>query len=375
MKKEKRFPYLLKAKLNYDKIILTTDIIWKEFIMANKEVTIKDVAKLAECSPTTVSRVINNSDHPVSKDTEDKVKAAIEKLNFSPNRIAQGLKSDKSNIIGVIVHDICDSYFAEMVKGIEEFISGHEYIVNIYNTSRSVEKEVHAVKMLKANRADAIVLAGGALMDKEYEQQMYTLIEQLKAQGTILLGITPHPFEINNINLGNKKAAETITEYLLENGHREIAFVDGPEKLYTSFLRREGLKDKLKENGLELPDELIFTGDFSFEGGRKAALELIDKIDQFTAVFAANDATALGLIWELNNQGIKVPDDISVVGIDDLPEAKYSYPPLTTVSLPIHQLGTNIGKYLLENLKEKKNSDFSNVELKLIERNSVKNIG
>ncbi|WP_108140024.1 LacI family DNA-binding transcriptional regulator [Halanaerobium saccharolyticum] len=343
--------------------------------MANKEVTIKDVAKLAECSPTTVSRVINNSDHPVSKDTEDKVKAAIEKLNFSPNRIAQGLKSDKSNIIGVIVHDICDSYFAEMVKGIEEFISGHEYIVNIYNTSRSVEKEVHAVKMLKANRADAIVLAGGALMDKEYEQQMYTLIEQLKAQGTILLGITPHPFEINNINLGNKKAAETITEYLLENGHREIAFVDGPEKLYTSFLRREGLKDKLKENGLELPDELIFAGDFSFEGGRKAALELIDKIDQFTAVFAANDATALGLIWELNNQGIKVPDDISVVGIDDLPEAKYSYPPLTTVSLPIHQLGTNIGKYLLENLKEKKNSDFSNIELKLIERNSVKNIG
>ena len=374
MIKEKRFPYLLKAKLNYDKIILTTDGIWKEFIMANKEVTIKDVAKLAECSPTTVSRVINNSDHPVSKDTEDKVKAAIEKLNFSPNRIAQGLKSDKSNIIGVIVHDICDSYFAEMVKGIEEFISGYDYIVNIYNTSRSVEKEVHAVKMLKANRADAIVLAGGALMDKEYEQQMYSLIEQLKAQGTILLGVTPHPFDIYNINLGNKKAAETITEYLLENGHRKIAFIDGPEKLYTSYLRREGLKDKLKENGLELPDELIFAGDFSFEGGRRAALKLMEKIDQVTAVFAANDATALGLIWELNNQGIKVPDDISVVGIDDLPEAKYSYPPLTTVSLPIHQLGTNIGKYLLETLKEKKNSDFSNVELKLIERESVKNI-
>jgi len=372
--KEKRFPYLLKAKLNYDKIILTTDGIWKEFIMANKEVTIKDVAKLAECSPTTVSRVINNSDHPVSKDTEDKVKAAIEKLNFSPNRIAQGLKSDKSNIIGVIVHDICDSYFAEMVKGIEEFISGYDYIVNIYNTSRSVEKEVHAVKMLKANRADAIVLAGGALMDKEYEQQMYSLIEQLKAQGTILLGVTPHPFDIYNINLGNKKAAETITEYLLENGHRKIAFIDGPEKLYTSYLRREGLKDKLKENGLELPDELIFAGDFSFEGGRRAALKLMEKIDQVTAVFAANDATALGLNWELNNQGIKVPDDISVVGIDDLPEAKYSYPPLTTVSLPIHQLGTNIGKYLLETLKEKKNSDFSNVELKLIERESVKNI-
>ncbi|MFW6267000.1 MAG: LacI family DNA-binding transcriptional regulator [Halanaerobium sp.] len=342
--------------------------------MANKEVTIKDVAKLAECSPTTVSRVINNSDHPVSKDTAEKVKAAIEKLNFSPNRIAQGLKSDKSNIIGVIVHDICDSYFAEMVKGIEEFISGHEYIVNIYNTSRSVEKEVHAVNMLKANRADAIVLAGGALMDQEYEQKMYNLIEKLKAQGTILLGVTPHPFEINNISLGNKKAAEMITEHLLENGHQKIAFIDGPENLYTSYLRREGLKKGLQKKGLTLKEDLIFSGDFSFEGGRKAALKLLEKIDQVTAVLAANDATALGLIWELNNQGINVPEDISVVGIDDLPEAKYSYPPLTTISLPIHRLGTNIGKYLLENLKEKKNSEFERIDLKLIKRNSVKNI-
>ena len=342
--------------------------------MANKEITIKDVARLAECSPTTVSRVINNSDHPVSKDTAEKVEAAIKKLNFSPNRIAQGLKSDKSNIIGVIVHDICDSYFAQMVKGIEEFISGHDYIVNIYNTSRSVEKELHAVSMLKANRADAIVLAGGALMDKEYEQKMYTMVEQLKSQGTVLLGVTPHPFEINNISLGNKKAAAMIGDYLVQNGHQKIAFVDGPEKLYTSYLRREGLKESLKNHGLQLKEDLIFAGDFSFEGGRKAALKIMEKVDQITAVVGANDATALGLIWELNNQGIKVPADISVVGIDDLPEAKYSYPPLTTISLPIYQLGTNIGKYLLESLKSDQQPELDNIEMHLIERKSVKNI-
>ncbi|MFW5687183.1 MAG: LacI family DNA-binding transcriptional regulator, partial [Halanaerobium sp.] len=130
----------------------------------------------------------------------------------------------------------------------------------------------------------------------------------------------------------------------------------------------------LQKKGLTLKEDLIFSGDFSFEGGRKAALKLLEKIDQVTAVLAANDATALGLIWELNNQGINVPEDISVVGIDDLPEAKYSYPPLTTISLPIHRLGTNIGKYLLENLKEKKNSEFERIDLKLIKRNSVKNI-
>ena len=173
--------------------------------MANKEITIKDVAKLAECSPTTVSRVINNSDHPVSKDTAEKVEAAIEKLNFSPNRIAQGLKSDRSNIIGVIVHDICDSYFAQMVKGIEEFISGHEYIVNIYNTSRSVEKELHAFNLLKANRADAIILAGGALMNKEYEQKMRSMIDQLKNQNTCLLYTSDAADEEDSVDLGGRR--------------------------------------------------------------------------------------------------------------------------------------------------------------------------
>lgn len=342
--------------------------------MVNKEITIKDVANLAECSPTTVSRVINNSDHPVSKETEEKVRDAIEKLNFSPNRIAQGLKSDKSNIIGIIVHDICDSYFAQMVKGLEEFISGHEYIVNIYNTGRSIDKEIHAANMLKANRADAVVFAGSALMDEKYKTEMSKIIEQLKSKQTELLGVTPHPFAIRNINLGNEKAAKLIGEYLIKNGHKNIAYIEGPQKLYTNHLRKKGLKKVLAKNNLTLKEELIFNGDFTFEGGREAALKLLDKIDSITAVVAANDATALGLMWELDNQGYKVPEDISVVGIDDLPEAKYSYPPLTTVALPIYELGTNMGKYLLSRLKNNEDYEFENVEINLVERESVKKI-
>ncbi|KXS50028.1 LacI family DNA-binding transcriptional regulator [Halanaerobium congolense] len=342
--------------------------------MANKEITIKDVAKLAECSPTTVSRVINNSDHPVSKETAEKVEAAIKKLNFSPNRIAQGLKSDRSNIIGVIVHDICDSYFAQMVKGIEEFISGHEYIVNIYNTSRSVEKELHAFNLLKANRADAIILAGGALMDKKYEQKMHSMINQLQNQNTLVLGITPHPFDIKNIILGNDRALEVITDKVIEYGHRKIAYIDGPEKLYTSYLRKKGFKKSLEKNDIAVDDNLIFKGDFSFNGGRKAALEIIKKINSITAVVAANDSTALGAMWELNHQAIKVPDQISVVGIDNLPEAKYSYPPLTTIEIPIYQLGTNIGEYLLNRLNENCNYQFKDIKIKLIMRNSLKRL-
>ncbi len=336
-----------------------------------KEITIKDVAKLAGCSPTTVSRVINNSDHPVSKDTADKVEAAIKKLNFSPNRIAQGLKSDKSNIIGVIVHDICDSYFAQMVKGIEEFISGHDYIVNIYNTNRDVDTELHAVSMLKANRADAVVFAGGAIMDKRYEREMYELVKSLKKQNTLLLGVTPHPFDIKNINLENENTAQMITEYVINKGHRKIAYVKGPENVYTSILRLNGFKKALKDNDIHLNTNLLFQGDFSFEGGRRAALGILDSKEEITAVVASNDATALGLIWELNNQGVNVPKDISVVGIDDLPEAKYSYPALTTVSLPIYDLGAMIGRYLLENLNNEDGFQITDIERKLVERDSV----
>ncbi|PRX28289.1 LacI family transcriptional regulator [Orenia metallireducens] len=343
--------------------------------MEKSEITIKDVAKLAGCSPTTVSRVINNSDHPVSSKTKALVKEAIKELNFRPNRIAQGLKSDKSHIIGVIVHDICDSYFAQMVKGIEEFISDYDYIINIYNTNRGIEKELHSVNMLKVNRADAVVFAGSTLLDEEYRKIMGEYVQNLKKQGTVIVGVTPHPFEIVNIELGNELAAQTITDYVLNKGHRKIAYVAGPKILNTSQQRSEGFKKALKCRGIEVDNRLIIRSDFSFEGGRKAALELLDNIDEVTAVVAANDATALGLMWELNNQGIKVPQDVSVVGVDDLPEAKYSYPPLTTISLPVYKLGKQIGEYLINKLHGNKIvDDPANVQISLIERGSVRDL-
>lgn len=322
--------------------------------MDNNKISIKDVARLAGVSPTTVSRVINKSEHPVNVKTREVVEAAIEKLNFEPNRLAQGLINNKSNIIGVIVHDISDPYFAEILKGIKEVISDR-YIVNIYNTFRDIDKELRAVNMLRANKADAVVFTGGSLLDDYYRDKMNNYIK--------------------TIEIGNKLAAQMITDYLINLNHRKIAYINGPEILGTTMERLAGYKNSLINHGLSINNNYIIKGNFSFEGGRRAALELLSISNEITAVVAANDETALGLIWELKNKGLDIPGDISVVGIGNIPMARYSYPPLTTISLPIYKLGVQIGEYIIDRLCDEQFIDEGfDVEIGLVERNSVKEV-
>jgi len=338
------------------------------------KVSIKDVAKMAGVSPTTVSRVINNSDHPVSDTTRIKVEEAVKKLKFEPNRLAQGLSSNKSNIIGVVVHDISDDYFSELLKGIESVLYGEKYIVNIYNTYRDVEKELMAVDMLRSNKADAVIFTGGSLLDDDYNKNINAIIGQLRNDGSIIVGVTPHPFAMVNFEIGNISAARKVTNYLFNKGHREIAYVNGPEILNTSYQRYRGVLQAFKANDLRFDYNLLFNGDFTFAGGRKAALKVIRKIANISAVVAANDETALGLLWELKNQGYSIPEDISVVGIGDIPSAKFSYPPLTTLSLPIYKTGVAIGRYLIKALKGIESNVEYDDEFVMVERESVKDL-
>ncbi|MFW6287571.1 MAG: LacI family DNA-binding transcriptional regulator, partial [bacterium] len=310
------------------------------------KVSIKDVAKLAGVSPATVSRVINNSEHPVSDKARKAVENAVQELNFQPNRMARGLSSNRSNIIGVIVHDVSDDYFAEILKGIESVLYNYDYIVNIYNTYRNVDKELRAVNMLRVNSADALVFTGGSLLDEDYIDRMKEYISGLKKDGCFILGVTDHP-DIENIEVGNFEASKEISKYLIDRGHSKIAYVHGPPILNTSRERYKGFLKAHQEEDLSFDKSFLFKSDFSFEGGRKAALEIIRRVENITAIVAANDETALGILWELKNQGFDVPADISVVGIGNIPSSKYSYPPLTTVSLPIYQIGVTIGQRII----------------------------
>ncbi|MEJ6950717.1 LacI family DNA-binding transcriptional regulator [Natronospora cellulosivora (SeqCode)] len=338
------------------------------------KVSIKDVAKLAGVSPTTVSRVINNSDHPVSDKSRKAVEEAVQELNFQPNRMAQGLSSNKSNIIGVIVHDISDDYFAEILKGIESVLYNYDYIVNIYNTYRDVDKELKAVNMLRANSADALVFTGGSLLDEHYKEKMKDYINGLKKEGCFILGVTAHP-DIETIDLGNFEATKEICRYLFINGHRNIAYVHGPKILNTSRDRYKGFLEAHKDEGVVFDENYLYESDFSFEGGRMLALKIIEKIDKVTAIVASNDETALGILWELKNQGYNVPEDISLVGIGNIPSTRYSYPPLTTISLPIYQIGVTIGKRIINSLQKGEDIEIElDSKIELVERESVKKI-
>ena len=344
-------------------------------MVKNKSASIKDVAEAAGVSATTVSRVINQSSHPVNEKTKKRVKQAINRLNYQPNRLAQGLKNNKSKIIGVIVHDISDPYFAQIVKGIETITFDNDYIVNIINTERDIEKELKAVNMLKANRAEAIVFTGGNLIDSNYFQKMKKHVEKLKKQGTCLLGITSHPFDFENIEIGNYRAAKMATEFLIKKGHEKIGYITGPEILNTSRGRFKGFRQALKEKSIKFKESLVINGDFTFEGGRKAAQKIIYTEQSITALVASNDETALGLMWQLRKKSIKVPERISVIGIGDIPSSKYATPPLTTVFLPLYDLGKRIGNYLTKTLNETKGgNEFQkniNIEIGLKERDSV----
>ncbi|MFW5986320.1 MAG: LacI family DNA-binding transcriptional regulator [Halanaerobiales bacterium] len=336
------------------------------------KISIKDVAELAGVSPTTVSRVINDSDHPVSEDTRRAVEMAIKELNFEPNRLARGLIKNKSNIIGVIVHDISDPYFAEILKGIEEVTAAYDYILNIYNTYRNVEKELEAVKTLRAIQADGVVFTGGSLLDEKYRERMKWYVQELKKRKVTIVGIATHPFAIKNIQIGNTFAARTITGYLYDKGHEKIAYVNGPEILSTTRERLQGYRQALQSHHLIFDESLIIPGDFTFSGGREAARLLLDRISEITAVVCANDETALGLIWELKNCSIRVPEEVSVVGIGNIPEARYSYPPLTTMSLPIRRIGLLTGSYLINGLLNREELNIKeDMEISLVERESV----
>ena len=343
--------------------------------MKNKKISIKDVAEEAGVSPATVSRVINDTDYPVKNKTKKAVKEAVEKLNYQPNQVARNLAKKQSNIIGIIVHDISSAYFSEMLRGIEDTFFENNYIINICDTRYSVKRQLKDLNLLQANHVEAVIFPGGVIYEDDYLKDIKKCFQTLKEDGCRIIGVTSNPFDIKNVDVGNVLASRTITEYLINYGHEKIAYVNGPEIMNATSERLQGYKEALQNRDLEVVHDLIIDGDFSFKGGRQAALNLLEKKHKFSAVVAANDESALGLMWEFQQRGIEVPEEVSIVGIGNIPRSKCSYPSLTTVNLPLHEIGENIGNYIINKLDTKNYiTEEYEVNVGIVERQSVKNM-
>lgn len=293
---------------------------------------IKDVAREAGVSTATVSHVINETKY-VSDATRQKVQEAIEKLNFYPNAHARSLASGRSNIIGLLVSDISNPFFPELIKSIEASAFEHGYNLMLFNTNYDAKRAADYVR-----RLIELKVAGVALMTAELEP---ALIEELKkkqvrAVFNDLGTVTEH---MSNIILDYAVGIEEAVRHLVSLGHQKIAHIAGSSRIRSGKIRRDAFIDSMKRHLPDIKNPMIFEGDFRFESGRMAATEILDLKELPTAIIAANDMMALGAMQELKTAGVSIPRDISIIGFDDIAFAALSEPPLTTVCSPRVEIG------------------------------------
>jgi LacI family transcriptional regulator len=301
--------------------------------------SITDVANLANVSKATVSRVLTGSDHPVSAETRARVLAAAQALNYSPSALAKAMVTGDSRIVGMIIGDATDPYFATIVRGAEDVARKHGYLVIVCNSDRLPAIELTYLRMLNDYRVDGVIFAGGGLRDEAYLREVRQALEVFYAREAACVSLGKHLFPSVPVMVDNRQVVYDAVSYLIGLGHQDIAYISGPRLLTTADLRLSGYQAALASHGIAVRPEYVLSGDFTYEAGLRAAQAMVNLPHRPSAVMASNDIMAIGCIVGLKELGCAIPGDISVMGIDDIPTARIVDPPLTTVALPLYDLG------------------------------------
>ena len=301
--------------------------------------SIIDVARLANVSIATASRVLSGSSHPVSAEKRTRVLEAAQSLNYSPSALAQAMVTGDTRIVGVIIGDATDPYFAAIVRGVEDVARDEGYLVIVCNSDRIPEIETEYLNTLNHYRVDGIIFAGGGLVDKDYLREVEQVLEVFRRRNAACVSLGKHLFPSLPILADNVRVIVDAMDYLIGLGHTAIAYISGPSLLTTAELRLNGYKRALENYGLDLNPDFILTGDYKYEAGLNAAREIHKMTTKPTAVLASNDIMAIGCLVGLKELGYEIPGDISVMGIDDITIAQFVDPPLTTIALPLYDLG------------------------------------
>lgn len=296
-------------------------------------VSIKDVAKLAGVSISTASNALNNTPL-VSEKTREKVLEAARKLNYKPNALARSLVTRRSRTVGLLIPDVSDPYFTEVARGVEDCASEHDYSVVLCNTDRNPDKERRYFNILREKRVDGIIFTGGSMGNERH-------LLQLEEENAPVVVIGRHSLPFRAVLVDNAGGASLAAEHLISRGHSRIGFIAGPLSSTTSQDRLEGYRITLARHGIPYTEKFVREGDFKIEGGAKAARELLDlpEEERPTAIIAGNDQMAIGVIGVAREKGLQVPRDLAVIGFDDIPVASLITPPLTTVRLPMYEMG------------------------------------
>ncbi len=305
----------------------------------NAPTTLIEVAQQAGVSPSTVSRILNGT-AKVSDEKRRAVLDAIAKMNFAPNPMAQALKKGKSMTIGIVVQDIASPFFDETLHGIDQALNGTGYASVIVSGHWNAAEEIDRIRLLLARKVDGIILLSGRITDESVLQ--FSKHKPIVSTGRALQTERALGFKIDN-----EYGARLATQHLIELGHRHIAFITGPANHTDADERLSGYKKALAEAGIAYNPKIVVDGDFHENSGLRATTHLLETKQKFTAIFAANDLCAYGARLSLYRKGIRVPEDISLIGFDDLPSSAYTTPPLTTVRQPLCDIGRIAAQALL----------------------------
>lgn len=332
---------------------------------------IRDVAKMANVSIATVSRVLNGNEN-VSEETRRKVLNAIKKLNYRPTISFRTASSDLFKTIGILIPDIRGYHYSDIVMAIEEYAYTKGFDIMLALPKWEVDIEQHILDQYFRRKVDGVIL--GELFGG------YKLIERFKRSGIpmVVVDFQVDEIDFDTVNVDNVSGGYQAIKYLYEHGHKKILFIPGPQQSPAAVDREKGIRkfiDKVRDEEIE-----IFYGTHRGYNSEHGWVSVVQHLKEhglnFTAIFAVNDWTAIGAIDALKDNGIRVPEDVSIIGFDDAPFAQYTNPRLTTVMQPRWEMGTTAAQLLIERIVDKKVRLPRNIILpaKIIERESVKDI-
>jgi LacI family transcriptional regulator len=331
-----------------------------------KRTTLADIAKAANVSMMTVSRVINNKPG-VTNETREHILDLIKEMEYQPNAIARSLVTNKTKTIGLVVPDITNPFFAQIARGVEDAAYEHEYTILLINTNEELEREMNALDSLWQKDIDGIILCSSRLP----EPKLIAQIQRFPA--TVLLNrevLDPQP-NLVSINVNDQRGVQRAIQHFVEIGRKKIAFLGGPNTSFSSQRRLEGYRTALRTAQIAYDENLIVYNQPNIDGGYKATTALLSKKTKVDAIFAFNDLMAIGAIQACQKGGHRVPEDIAVIGVDDIPLSSIFHPRLTTLHVNLQQTGRLATRTLLDIIGNEALPASYQIEFELITRESA----
>lgn len=304
-------------------------------------ITIKEIAQLAGVSSATVSKVINGKDEYISETTRQKILDIVEREGYIPNGIAKSLRMKNTKTIGLIMPDVMNLFFAELARGAEDAAEKKGYSVILCNTDNKGSKEERYIKILQEKKVDGIIMTAA-------ENSGAKSLERCSTPVVLVDRDFELDREVGRITVDNEKGGYMATKFLIEKGCNNIAYISSKLWSKPSAERLQGYKLALRENGIKFNKDITYYKNFRTEAGYLGALNVLDRDKTIDGIFCGNDLIAIGAVKALKEKSIRVPEDVKVIGFDNISICDYLSPPLTTIKQPIYEMGEEAVNMLID---------------------------